>query len=282
MAQPSGSLPEDELRRIERLRLRSVRDATGQYYIEGLRQVFCALDVGLAIDTLVYCEALAPSIAQKRARIARRDGTPVLRLTPEEFRRISIASGLGAVVTQHWSPIHEADPSSGLCWIGLGLTRLPGNLGTVLRTAEAAGVAGLIILEDATDPFDAQTIRASMGGIFGLQLVRATHEELADWSARHGCRIVGTSPRGDVSYSDVCLDDPLVILFGEERKGLTEKQLSLCTQTASIPTVGRADSLNLGVAAGVVLFDLLRRSRALPSVPTSFEPLESARSSWGS
>jgi RNA methyltransferase, TrmH family len=170
--------------------------------------------------------------------------------------------GSAPFLHQHWSSIDAVDPARGLCWIGVGLTRSSGNLGTMLRTAEAVGAAGLIVLEQATDPSDEQTVRASMGGIFGLRLVRATHSQLVHWSAHRGCRIIGTSPRGQIAYTDIALHSPLVLLFGEERKGLTGAELSLCAQTVSIPTVGLADSLNLGVAAGVVLFDLLRRRSA--------------------
>jgi RNA methyltransferase, TrmH family len=183
MPRPDGPHPDDDLRRIRELRLRAARDATGDYYVEGLRQV--------------------------RVRLA----------------------------------------------------RSPGNLGTLLRTAEAAGAAGVVFLDRHTDPFDARVVRASMGGIFGLRLVRATHADLGRWVSRHGGEVVGAAPRGDVSYTEIPLRSPLVVLFGEERRGLTEQQLRLCARTAVIPMTGRADSLNLGVAAAVVLFDLRRRAR---------------------
>jgi TrmH family RNA methyltransferase len=255
----------DELARVLALRSRSVRDTTGRYYVEGLRQVFRALDAGHPIDLILYCETLAPTIAQQRIRLARRSGVQVIHVSPEQFRGVSIAaraSGVGAVLRQHWSSIHEADPAVGLCWVGVGLTRSPGNLGTLLRTAEAAGAAGVVVLDRLTDPFDAGTVRASMGGIFGLGLVRASHEELAAWTARHGCEVIGATPRGGVSYANFPVQSPVVILFGEERRGLTERELELCTRLVSIPIVGRADSLNLGVAAGIMLFDLLRRRSA--------------------
>jgi tRNA G18 (ribose-2'-O)-methylase SpoU len=105
-------------------------------------------------------------------------------------------------------------------------------------------------------------VRASRGGIFGLRLVRASHDEAAGWASCHGCRVVGMSPCGGASYPGIGLRSPLLVLFGEERRGLTERELALCTDLATIPVVGPADSLNLGVAAGIVLFDLLRRRSA--------------------
>jgi len=253
---------DDALARVRALRSRPGRDATGQHYVEGLRQVLAALDADLGVDLLLYCETLAPTIAQRRVRLARRAGVPVVRVTPEQFRRLSIAtraSGVGAIVRQHWSAMREADPAAGLCWIAVGASRSPGNLGTLLRTAEAASVAGVVVLEPDTDPFDAAVVRASMGGIFGLRLVRAGHDQLAAWAARHGCGVIGASPRAALRYTEAAVRQPVIVLFGEERGGLTERELRLCTQVVGIPMAGRADSLNLGVAAGIVLFDLLRR-----------------------
>ncbi len=262
MAPSKGSSSETDILWIERLQQRHERDASGLYYVEGMRQVLCALKAGLPLERLVYSEILAPAMMQKQVRLARRDGVAVLRVSPEQFRRLSVAthaSGIGAVIRQKWTRIEEADPAAGLCWVAIGGSRSPGNVGTMMRAAEAAGAAGVIIFDKATDPLDQPVIRASMGGIFGLRLVRATLPELLLWVRRHRCRIVGMSPGGEISYSSIPIDSPLVLMFGEERKGLNQKELAVCWQTARIPMVGDADSLNVGVAAGVVLFDLLRR-----------------------
>ncbi|MEW5848369.1 MAG: RNA methyltransferase [Myxococcota bacterium] len=251
------------LERILQLRERTTRDQTGLHYIEGIRAVLSALDAGLHVDTLVLSEVLLQNpYAQKRVRLAKRAGTRVVRVTPEEFRSVSgtaRASGLGAIVHQHWTALENADPRRGLCWIAVGALRSPGNLGTVLRTAEAAGAAGTIMLAHPVDPFDPDVVRASMGGIFNLQLVRTSPARLARWAREHGCVVVGTAPAGEVLYSDAPVDAPLVLVLGEERRGLTDAEQRLCTHTARIPMAGRADSLNVGVAAGVVLFDVLRR-----------------------
>lgn len=256
--------PIDGLPALRSHRLRSWRDRTGCHYVEGLRSVFAALDAGVEVQALVYCERLAPAVAQQRVRLARRAGMRVLRATPEEFRALSAApraSGIGAVVRQHWSDLAEIDPRAGLCWPVVGLVRSPGNLGTMLRTAEAAGAAGVIFLGEASDPFDHLVVAASKGGIFRLRLVRATHRGFAAWAARHGCTVVGTAPGGRVDYARIALRPPIAVMFGEERRGLTPQQLSLCGATATIAMSGRADSLNVAVAAGVVLFDIRRRLR---------------------
>ena len=263
MRRPERPLRFDSAGAVRALRLRSNRDRTHRHFVEGLRSVFAALDAGMAVDTVVYCERLAPAIAQQRVRRAKREGIPVLRLTPEDFRSLSTAahaSGIGAVLRQHWSTLDGIELRAGTRWLATGLIRSPGNLGTMLRTAEAAGIDGVIFLGDESDPFDDRVVAASKGGIFRLRLVRTAHEEFATWAAGQGCRVVGTSPQAVADYTTISLDSPIVVIFGEERRGLSSRELELCTDTVGIHMSGRADSLNVAVAAGVVLFDLRRRS----------------------
>lgn len=168
----------DLLARIRRLRRRSARDGSGLHYAEGVRAVIQALASSIPVERLVYSEILCRNAAaQKQVRLSKRAGTNVFRVTPEEFRSVSTtvrASGIGAILRQHWTPLERADPREGLCWIAVSRLRSPGNLGTIVRTAEAVGAAGIIFLGDATDPFDPAVVRASMGGIFGLRLVQTT------------------------------------------------------------------------------------------------------------
>jgi TrmH family RNA methyltransferase len=128
-----------------------------------------------------------------------------------------------------------------------------------VRTAEAVGASGIIFLGDQADPFDPAVVRASMGGIFRIQLARAGIELFEAWVRRHGCTVVGASPAGSTSYTDVPVDPPLVVLLGEERVGLSPRETAVATHLARIPMVGTADSLNVGVAAGVMLYEILRR-----------------------
>ena len=253
------------LNRVRHLRSRTVRQQTGLHFIEGFRSFLQSADCAIPIDLLLYSEILAQNPAvQKTVRRLKREGTPVLRVSPEEFRSISEAphaSGIGAILRQHWTPLDRIDPRRGLCWVAVRWLRSPGNLGTLLRTAEAVGAAGLILIGGEADPFDPAVVRASMGGIFHLQFVRASIDDFAGWCRRHSCTVVGTSPSADALYTEVAVDPPLVVLFGEERKGLTPAEQAACTHHAKIPMVGAADSLNIGVAAGVMLYEILRRRR---------------------
>ena len=267
MKTPEASCRREWLGWIRNLGRRPERERSGLHFVEGVRSVLHARDAGIEFHTVVLSEVLLTnSFAAKRVRQMKRAGIRVERVTPEEFRSISVterASGVAAVLKQHWTPIGEADSRRGLCWVAVGLVRSQGNLGTMIRTAEAVGAAGLIVLSRETDPYDPAVVRASMGGVFPLLFVRATVREFAAWTRAATCRVVGTSPAATTSYTEVPVESPLVVMFGEERSGLTDEERAACTHLARIPIVGRADSLNVGVAAGVVLYEILRRREPL-------------------
>jgi TrmH family RNA methyltransferase len=251
------------LARIRELRLRSARERTGLHYVEGLRAVLQALAARVPVELLVTSEVLCRNaLAQKTVRLRKRDGVPVLRVTPEEFRSVSTAaraSGLGAILRQRWTPLERLDPRRGLAWIAVRRLRSPGNLGTILRTAEAAGAGGLLLLGGESDPFDPDVVRASMGAVFHLEMVRTTLATVAAWARSHRSTVLGLSPAARLAYTEAPVNPPLIILLGEERAGLTREEQAACTHLASIPIVGRANSLNVGVAAGVMLYEVLRR-----------------------
>lgn len=263
MKTPEASCRREWLGWIRNLCRRPERERSGLHFVEGVRGVLHARDAGIEFHTIVLSEVLLTnSFAAKRVRQMKRAGVRVERVTPEEFRSISVterASGLAAVLKQHWTPLREADPRRGLCWVAVGLVRSPGNLGTMIRTAEAVGAAGFLVLSRETDPFDPAVVRASMGGVFPLQFVRATIPEFVAWTRAGGCTVIGTSPTASASYTEVPVEAPLVAVFGEERAGLSDEERDACTHFARIPIVGRADSLNVGVATGVMLYEALRR-----------------------
>lgn len=263
MNQADRSRQKTLLQSICQLQQQAHRERTQRHFVEGIRQVLQALDGGMTMEHLVLSPVLMHNpYLQKRIRMAARSGVPVTQLQPEEFRQVSTtphASGVGAIVRQHWTPLERANPLAGLCWLAVGALRSPGNLGTILRTAHAAGAAGLVVMDRSLDVFRPEVVRASMGSVFALQLVRASPKQLASWCHQAGSTVVGTSPTGQGHYCQVPVASPLVVLVGEERGGLTAQQLAVTTHVVRIPMAAGADSLNVAVATGVVLFDLLRR-----------------------
>jgi TrmH family RNA methyltransferase len=208
-------------------------------------------------------------VAQSYLRRLRERGVSCVALTPEQFRAISLAphaSGIGAIVKQHITPIAAAQPYRGLCWIVIEAIRSGGNLGTILRTAEAAGAAGVAFLGRDCDPFDPAVVRASMGGLFHLQLVRASHERFARWARGLGINLVGLAPGASTLWIELPVG-PIAIAVGEERGGLSAPLTRMCNTLLRLPMTGRADSLNVSVATGVMLYELIRQRMPLSAAP---------------
>lgn len=256
------------LARVQSLRSRAVRDKEKRFWIEGVRHFVQASDARLEFEAVLYSPVLLKSpLAQMLVRRLSAAGVPRWQLSPEEFRRVSTArhaSGIGAIVGQHWKSLSTADVHQGLGWIVVESLRSPGNLGTMLRSAEATGATGMIFLGRQCDPFDPSVVRASMGGLFPLPLVRSTPRELSAWAAEHGIVLVGLSPQADRLWTDLPSGVAIGLVVGEERAGLSEGLCGLCQQTVRLPMVGCADSLNVAVAASVVMYELVRRSQSPP------------------
>lgn len=215
------------------------------------------------IETLVIAPDLLTSpFGNDLIRNAKDESIPILEIYPDVFKEISVKDGpqgIGAVVRQQWEQLDSITPRRGDIWVALDSVADPGNLGTILRTNDAVGGKGVILLDHSTDPYDAGAWRASMGAIFSQRLVRASLGEFATWKKRKTIPVVGTSGTGPENYRMYTYPDPLVLLMGSERQGLLEAHLWLCDAVVSIPMSGRSDSLNLAVATGVVLYEIYQQ-----------------------
>jgi TrmH family RNA methyltransferase len=250
----------DEVRRLQSDRTH--RDARGAFFVEGVRNVVHALEAHWPIDVLFYSEILLTApVARRLVGEHGRQGTPCIRVSPEEFRRVSRAeraSGVAAILGQRWDRLHKVSPRAGLCWVALAGVRSPGNFGTLIRTSEAVGGAGFILEGMSIDPFDPAVIRGSMGALFRQRFVRTSAASLRNWVRRHGCHVVGATPDGSTDYHRCDYPGPTVLMLGEERKGLTDQQRLRCQKSVRIPMTGRADSLNVAVAGSLLLYEVYR------------------------
>lgn len=249
----SGTLPPIRSRPHRALLDRSVR-----HFIH-------ACDAQLQLDTIVYSRVLLQNdLADMLSRKMHGRGVRRIQVTPEQFRSISTtarASGIGAIAAQPWQPLSRLEPAGAAGWIAIESMRAPGNLGTVLRTAEATGMSGIFFLTPQPDPFDPAVVRASMGGLFHLRLIRTTHEALGRWCRSNGVRIVGLSPDAHTMWTELpASPSGTALIIGEERHGLTGKAAAICDAMVRLPMAGHADSLNVGVAAGVMMYELVRRA----------------------
>lgn len=251
------------IRRICRLRTRYHRETSGFFFVEGVRFVVQALDCGAAIERLITCRKLLKNpLGQKIARTKKREGMQVERVSVDEYLSITTSSepqGIGAIVRQHWTALDQLEPNSGLCRVALHSVRSPGNLGTIIRTCDAVGAAGLILVGSQVDPFGPAIVRASMGSLFNIRLTRTSPNVFQDWIDRTDAHVIGTSPTAVKRFDLSDYRRPTILFLGDERKGLGEQELEFCEEVVHIPMVGNADSLNLGVAASLMLYEVFRQ-----------------------
>ena len=267
------STSNERIKAIRKLHERKYRQESGLFLIEGLRIVAEAAAHGVQFDTLVAAPDLLESdfglklVDEQRAR-----GVPLLEISADVFRRLSLKEGpqgLAALVRQRWQPLEEVrlDTSRGGTsgtWVVLDSVADPGNLGTILRTHDAVGGQGVILLDQSTDPYDPTAVRGSMGALFSQDLVRASFAEFARWKRENGYPLVGTSDKAPVDYHAYHYPPALLVLMGSERQGLQEQHLALCDEVVRIPMLGKSDSLNLAVATAVVLYEILNQRREKP------------------
>jgi RNA methyltransferase, TrmH family len=255
----------EQVRRIRKLQERKERAESGLFYLEGLRIVGEAVEAGAEIETLLVAPQLLRSeYGLKLAAGQRNAGGVVLEVSAEVFERVALKEGpqgIAAVVRQQWTELGTIDPQAGRPWVALDAVADPGNLGTILRTNDGAGGEGVILLDQATDPYDPTAGRASMGTLFAQKIARASFAEFAAWKRKRGVWLAGTSDAASSDYHHVDYPERIVVMMGSERQGLSTEALSLCDTVVSIPMMGKSDSLNLAAATAVILYELLNQRR---------------------
>jgi TrmH family RNA methyltransferase len=247
------------------LNLRSLQTHQGRsrselYIIEGIRHLACAVEHCAPIESVFLDPSvLSNPFGQKLARQLRRQGVPGIRLSRELYRDLTLATepqGIGAVLKQRWFSLEQLRATRKSLWLAVESIESPGNLGTIIRTAEAAGVSGVFILNPNCDPHDPATIRATMGSLFSQKLVRCTASEFRYWANSNGVSAVASSPSGLMDYKALEYRFPAVLIVGSEKHGLSEQLLEAADFVVRIPMHGGCDSLNAAVAASVLLFEI--------------------------
>ena len=254
-----------QIKRVRALQTPAGRLESNEFLIEGVRPLAEAVKLGVRIEKLIVVPQLLTGVpAEKLVKQLRIKGVPCLGMLPEvyySFTQADEPQGVAAIVRQRWDALENIRPGQGLCWVVAEAVQSPGNLGTIIRSCEAVGGAGLILLGDSVDPYDPATVRASMGALFGIRFVRSTGAQFAEWKTRRQVTLVGTSPSAREDYQAVDYPRPTMILMGCEKRGVTAEVMALCDRQVKIPMVGRADSLNVGVATSLMLYELFNQRR---------------------
>jgi TrmH family RNA methyltransferase len=265
------SLANPIVKDIKALTQKKSREETGTFMAEGLKLVIDALELGWTIRTLVYAKAAKskPLVEQMAAKTVALGGL-VLEVNEKVLVSITRRDNPQMVVgifDQRWKPLKDIRPASGETWVALDRVRDPGNLGTIIRTCDAAGASGVILVGDATDPFSLETVRATMGSVFAVPVAKATQEEFLAWKKTAGVSVVATHLAGAVDYRTIDYKKkPVVLLMGNEQSGLPDVLANQADALARIPQAGRADSLNLAVATAVMLFEARRHVLTLSEI----------------
>jgi TrmH family RNA methyltransferase len=246
-------------------RLRSLRDKKhrreeGLFLAEGLRIVAEARDSGMLPEIVAFSpEGARHPLAAEIIAATETAGGEAIETSPDILAKMSGKDNpqmlLGAY-RQPASALDRIDRATAPLWIVAQALRDPGNIGTILRTGDAVGAGGLILIDDCADPYSVEAVRASMGAVFTQQVASARWEEFLPWLRSGEGQLVGTSLKATDDYLEADYRRPCFLLIGNEQQGLPEGYEAECDLLVKIPMAGRADSLNAAVAAAVMAFTI--------------------------
>ena len=251
------------IKSIRKLRQKKYRAAENAFFAEGLRTVFAAIETQAPVQKLIRApELLSSAIALEKLASLEGEGVPSIDVSAKVFSSISMRdnpTGLGAIIAENWTSLDEMPAHNQAIWAALVNIGDPGNLGTIIRTVDAVSGDGVILAGQGTDPYHPSAVKASMGSLFAVPLCRVdSAQTVLNWTKERGFTTVATSAHAKHSYSELSYSRPLMLLFGSEGEGLSDEILRSCDYSVSIPMKGLSSSLNLSVAAGILLYEASR------------------------
>ena len=252
------SLTNPTVKAVRALHLRKARDESGLFLAEGLKIVTEAVELGHAPRILLHGpEARDHPLLRKAIQAAQSGRGEVIEVTADILAKISRRDNPQMVIgvfAQAFTLLADVDPAAAACWVGLQQVRDPGNLGTIVRTADAAGCGGVILVGDCCDPYSVEAVRATMGSIFAVKIAKATVAEFLAWRETWPGSVAGALLTATTDYRTAAYRAPTLVLMGAEQAGLTPELAAACDLRVKIPMRGRADSLNLSVATGILVY----------------------------
>jgi RNA methyltransferase, TrmH family len=250
------------IKQLVALRRRRAREQAGVTLVEGLAEIELMLCAGVRPQAVYYCPELAAPAALHVADRAAELGAEIIAVSRPVFEKISYREG-----PDGWLAVAPAI-NTGLEWLELGPEPLvvicaglekPGNLGAILRTADAAGVGAVIAADPVTDWGNPNVVRASKGTVFSVPVASGTTAAVLEWIARHGLRLVAATPDATQLVTTADLTGPTAIAVGAEQTGLSAEWLERADVRVRIPMFGRADSLNVSTSAAIITYEAVRQ-----------------------
>ena len=250
------SLANPLVKQARALRQRKARVETGLFLVEGIHHVGEVIEAGWVVETILFAPDLLTSsfandLLERAARLTLRT-QPVSAKVMESLAEKDNPQGILAIVRQKRIKLDDISPIKR--GVALVSPQDPGNVGAILRTMEAVDADTLFLLDGGVEPFHPTTVRASMGTLFWIPIVEMDFNEFVKWTKNGGYSLIGTSAHATKDYRQYKFDIPWILVFGNEQKGLSPQQAAACTEMVCLPMRGRVSSLNLSVAAGVLLY----------------------------
>ena len=254
---PSNPIIKD----IKALEMRKRRKETGLFLVEGLRSVIEGVELGAVLKYVVFHQSMAdkPELQQCLTHCDASKGL-ALEVTSEILSKLSHKDNPQSVIgvfEQRFKSLKTVSHDQSNCWVVLEQIRDPGNLGTIIRTIDAIGANGVILIDQCCDPYSVECVRATMGSLFSVPIVQTTQEDFIEWRKGWAGDVIGTTLQTSVDFREVKPKKPILLVMGNEQAGLSDALRGVCTTCIRLPMNGRADSLNLSVATGISLYALL-------------------------
>jgi len=246
------------VKRLRSLRDKKARRAEGLFLAEGLRILAEARDSGMLPEIIAFsAEGARHPLAAEIIAATEAAGGEAIETTSDILTKMSGKDNPQMLLGAYRQPaasLDAIDRSKAPLWIVAQALRDPGNIGTILRTGDAAGAGGLILIDDSADPYSVEAVRASMGAIFTQDIATARWDEFLPWLRSGKGQLVGTSLKATQDYLDATYAQPCFLLIGNEQQGLPADYETECDLLVKIPMAGRADSLNAAMATAVMAF----------------------------
>ena len=253
------------VKRVRSLREKKHRKREQQFLAEGLRILTEAREAGFLPEILFHAtDAQLHPLAVDLIDAVDAAGGEVIGTSADILSKISGKDNpqtLVGVYPDRLTPLSELDRASSDIWLVAQSLRDPGNLGTILRTGDAVGAGGLILVDDCVDPFSVEAVRASMGALFTQKIVQCRWPEFLDWLRAGPGQLIGTSLKTDKDYQQPAYQAPAFLLIGNEAQGLPADYETQCDLLVKIPMLGKADSLNAAVATAVMAYEIRNQFR---------------------
>jgi TrmH family RNA methyltransferase len=253
---PSNELIKD----IKALSMRKRRKETGLFVAEGLRTAIEAMELSANLKTLIYHTDQGMRDDVKRVRdYCLNAGGDVAEVNDAVLEKLSSKDNPQRVIGVYEQKFSSADIVNDGVWVALDQVRDPGNLGTIIRTIDSVGARGVLLLNTCCDPYSPESVQASMGSVFSVPIIPMTSDEFIEWKNKEWQGdIIGTVLQTDVNAQDTNYKSDTILLMGNEQAGLSDDLRGYCTKLVKLPMRGRADSLNLSIATGVMLYEIIR------------------------